>query len=113
DFASSLGFPVGESGEDPVDAIATRTGGNGVDFVFDTAAHPSVATAVTRVVRVRGTVVTVGVYKKPVEIDLRTVTFAELTLIDVFPLAETANAFERAMAAGPALKILVASGDAA
>lgn len=142
DFASSLGFPVVESGEDPVDAIATRTGGNGVDFVFDTAAHPSVATAVTRVVRVRGTVVTVGVYKKPVEIDLQTVTFAELTLIgvrvytradleqavrliadgdlglerlpiDVFPLAETANAFERAMAAGPALKILVASGDAA
>ncbi|WP_396642482.1 zinc-binding dehydrogenase [Microbacterium sp.] len=142
DFASSLGFPVIESGEDPVEAVTARTDGDGVDFVFDTAAHPSVAAAVTRVARVRGTVVTVGVYKKPVEVDLQTVTFAELTVIgvrvytradleqavklitegdlglerlpvDVFPLAETAQALARAMAAGPALKILVASGDGA
>lgn len=66
---------------DPVRSILDRTDGAGADVVFDSAAHPSVATAVTAAARIRGTIVLVGVYKEPAAVDLRTVNFAEQTII--------------------------------
>ena len=51
------------------------------DVVFDAAAHPSVAAQLTRVAVPGGTVVLVGVHGEPVPVDLRAVTFGELTVV--------------------------------
>jgi (R,R)-butanediol dehydrogenase/meso-butanediol dehydrogenase/diacetyl reductase len=139
--AESLGFETVPPDAEPTEAIRDATGGAGADIVFDSAAHPSVAARLARCVRVRGTVVLVGVYKKPTEVDLQALTFAENTVVgvrvytradmeeavaliesgvlhleripvEVFPLADANAAFERAMAATGTLKVLVASGPA-
>ena len=110
--------------------------GDGADIVFDSAAHPSVAAMLPRAVRVRGTIVLVGVYKKPVELDLQALTFAENTVVgrpglhqggrgtaveliesrelgldriptQVFALEDASAAFEQAMASGRVLKVFV------
>lgn len=137
--ARSLGFETVPPGADPVHAVKTATGGDGADVVFDTAGHPAVAAVLPAAARVRGTVVLVGVHKKPAEVDLQAVTFAELTVVGVrvytradvehavglletdalglgrlpvrvFALADAAAAFAMAMSAGPVLKVLVTPG---
>lgn len=76
DFAASLGFevvgplPVGDDTQD-IEA----------DVVFDAAGHPSVAAALGDAVVPGGRVVVVAVYGDPVPLDLRAVTFKELTVI--------------------------------
>jgi 2-desacetyl-2-hydroxyethyl bacteriochlorophyllide A dehydrogenase len=139
--AGELGFATVAPGDDPVQAVLAATGGDGADIVFDSAAHPSVAAMLPRSVRVRGTIVLVGVYKKPVELDLQALTFAENTVVgvrvytraaveraveliesrelgldslptQVFALEDISQAFDQAMAAGRVLKVFV-SPDAA
>jgi (R,R)-butanediol dehydrogenase/meso-butanediol dehydrogenase/diacetyl reductase len=135
-IAERLGFATVPQGGDPVDTVLAMTAGNGADIVIDSAAHPAVAAVIAKTVRVRGTVVLVGVYKKPTEIDLQALTFAENAVLgvrvytradveraveliesdalglgrlplEVFPLDEVGRAFDKAMSAGGALKILV------
>jgi (R,R)-butanediol dehydrogenase/meso-butanediol dehydrogenase/diacetyl reductase len=134
--AQKLGFATVPNGGDPVVTVLSMTDGNGADIVFDSAAHPSVAAILPRTVRVLGTIVLVGVYKKPTAIDLQALTFAENTVlgvrvytrndveravelletdalglgrlpVGVFSLEDTAPAFDKAMSAGGQLKILV------
>lgn len=134
--AQDLGFDTVASGSDPVEAILAATGGDGADIVFDSAAHPSVAAVLGSAVKVLGTVVLVGVYKKPVEVDLQALTFAENTVVgvrvytradveeavellesnalglgrlpvEVFALEDVDQAFRKAMSASGVLKVLV------
>ncbi|MEV8084969.1 zinc-dependent alcohol dehydrogenase [Pseudarthrobacter oxydans] len=134
--AQNLGFATVPKGGDPVATILSITDGNGADIVFDSAAHPSVAAILPRTVRVLGTIVLVGVYKKPTEVDLQALTFAENTVIgvrvytrddveravelletdalglgrlpvEVFALEDAASAFDKAMSASGKLKVLV------
>lgn len=134
--AESLGFDTVPAGADPVQAILAATGGEGAHIVFDSAAHPSVAAALGGAVTVLGTVVLVGVYKKPAEVDLQSLTFAENTVVgvrvytradvekavellesdalklgrlpvEVFALEDIDQAFEKAMSASRVLKVLV------
>jgi (R,R)-butanediol dehydrogenase/meso-butanediol dehydrogenase/diacetyl reductase len=138
--AARLGFATVPPGVDPAEMIRTTTGGNGADIVFDSAAHPSVASILARTVRIMGTIVLVGVYKKPAEVDLQALTFAENTVVgvrvytradieravqllesdalglgrlpvEVFALEDTAGAFEKAMSASGVLKVLVGPAD--
>lgn len=81
EVAAQYGLHAVASDADPVGTILARTAGVGADVVFDSAAHPSVAACLTAVARIRGTIVVVGVYKEPTPIDLRTVNFAEHTII--------------------------------
>jgi (R,R)-butanediol dehydrogenase/meso-butanediol dehydrogenase/diacetyl reductase len=135
-IADELGFATVPHGVDPTKMIHTMTGGNGADIVFDSAAHPSVASILAKTVRVMGTIVLVGVYKKPAEVDLQALTFAENTVVgvrvytradvdravellesgvlglsrlpvEVFTLADTDKAFSKAMSAGGSLKVLI------
>jgi (R,R)-butanediol dehydrogenase/meso-butanediol dehydrogenase/diacetyl reductase len=134
--AEDLGFDTVPRGADPTDAVLSATGGDGADIVFDSAAHPAVAAQLPRAVRVGGTIVLVGVYKKPAEVDLQALTFAENTVVgvrvytraafnravqlieggalglhripvQVFALEDTAAAFKAAMSSGAVLKVLV------
>ncbi|MEV6154470.1 alcohol dehydrogenase catalytic domain-containing protein [Nonomuraea sp. NPDC052129] len=80
-IAERYGFTVLDSDMGTPDAIRERTSGDGADVVFDSAGHPAVARQLTEAARIQGTIVIVGVYKSPPEVDLRTVNFAEHRLI--------------------------------
>lgn len=141
-IAEALGFVTVAEGIEPRQAVNDLTSGAGADIVFDSAAHPSVAGQLASVVRVLGTIVVVGVYKSPAEVDLQSITFKEITVVgvrvytradveeavsliesgalglgrlpvEVFPLEQVAEAFERAMAASRTLKVFVECGRSA
>lgn len=82
--AEQLGFTVINAATDDVrEKIKAATNGCNADFAFDCAAHPSVQTLLMDVIKVQGTAVIVGSYKKPPEVDLLKVEFKELTLIGI------------------------------
>lgn len=134
--AEGLGFDTVPAGADPVQTVRAVTAGAGADVVFDSAAHPAVAASLAKAVRVLGTIVLVGVYKKPAEVDLQALTFGENTVVgvrvytranveqavqllesdalgldrlpvEVYGLERTPEAFEKAMSASGILKVLV------
>ena len=134
--AESLGFQTVPAGADPVRVIREATDGEGADLVFDTAAHPAVAAQLSAAAGVQSTIVLVGIYKAPAALDLQAIAFAEQHLVGVrvytradveravaliesdeldlgrvpvrvFPLEDTAAAFELATAASGVLKVLV------
>ena len=72
---------IGGTKDDIRAKVAEHTHGRNADLAFDCAAHPSVHATILDILRVQGTSVVVGSYKKPPEVDLLKVEFKELTLI--------------------------------
>lgn len=83
ELAASLGFTVVDASQDPESEILSLTGGNGVDVVYEAAGVPSTAALATRLVKITGQIVIVGVFKEPAKIDLQAVNFREISLIGV------------------------------
>ena len=84
EIARKLGFtPIDAARDDILAQVKAHTGGLNADYAFDCAAHPSVQNTLMDVIKVRGTAVVVGSYKKPPEVDLLKVEFKELTLIGI------------------------------
>lgn len=82
--AQKLGFTTIDAANEDVRAkVKEYTNGVNADFAFDCAAHPSVQTHLMDILRVQGTAVVVGSYKKPPEVDLLKVEFKELTMIGI------------------------------
>ena len=82
--AAQLGFTtINAASEDVRAKVREYTAGVNADFAFDCAAHPSVQTLLMDVIKVQGTAVIVGSYKKPPEVDLLKVEFKELTVIGI------------------------------
>jgi 2-desacetyl-2-hydroxyethyl bacteriochlorophyllide A dehydrogenase len=82
--ARQLGFTAIDAANDDVrQKVKDHTAGANADFAFDCAAHPSVQTVLMDVLKVQGTAVIVGSYKKPPEVDLLKVEFKELTVIGI------------------------------
>lgn len=81
--ARDFGFTVLEPDESMEQTALKLTNGEGLDLVFDAAGYPPVAPELTKVVRVRGQIVIVGVHKTPAPIDLRDVCFKELDMVGV------------------------------
>jgi (R,R)-butanediol dehydrogenase / meso-butanediol dehydrogenase / diacetyl reductase len=69
-LAADLGFET-------VDALPAGA----AEVVFDAAAHPAVAAGLAEAVGPGGRVVLVGVYGQPAPVDLRAITFKEVTVI--------------------------------
>ncbi len=121
---------------DLVHMVEDATGGAGADVVFEVAGAPSAAAMMTKLVRVRGRVVIVAVYPKPVEVDLFKLFWREITMIgtrvyepedfelaislagsgalpldkvitNVLPLQSLGDAFQAMDSGGEALKILM------
>lgn len=140
--AERLGFRTIASGDDVAGTLREMTGGEGADIVFDAAAHPNVASILTAVVRPKGTIILVGIYKKPAPIDLQAMSFKEITMTgvrvytrsdvekavqliatdaldlksfptEIYPLEQTAKGFEKALSSGEILKVIIRSGDEA
>ena len=84
DVAQKLGFTtINPAAEDVREKVSEHTAGFNADFAFDCAAHPSVQASLMDVVKVQGTAVIVGSYKKPPEVDLLKVEFKELTVMGI------------------------------
>ena len=64
-----------------MDRVAEITGGEGADIVFECAGSPAAALQMCDLVRPRGTIVMVSVHKEPHPVDLRAVTFKEITMV--------------------------------
>ena len=83
-IARKLGFTTIDAANEDIPAkVKEYTRGLNADYAFDCAAHPSVQTHLLDIIKVRGTAVVVGSYKKPPEVDLLKVEFKELTMIGI------------------------------
>lgn len=81
-FAASLGLrTIDPKAGDPVAAIEAWTDGAGADAVFECTAAPACAELMTKLARVRGRIVLVGIFSQPVAIDLFRCFWRELELI--------------------------------
>jgi (R,R)-butanediol dehydrogenase/meso-butanediol dehydrogenase/diacetyl reductase len=84
EVAAKLGCAtINGATEDVAARVKALTGGANADFAFDCAAHPSVQATLLDVLRVQGTAIVVGSYKKPPEVDLLKVEFKELTIVGI------------------------------
>lgn len=80
ELARRLGLHAVEAGAELQQLVHDRTSGEGADLVFECAGAPSTGAAMTALTRGRGTIVNLGVFKKPVEIDMQAVNFKEITI---------------------------------
>ncbi|MBB3695244.1 alcohol dehydrogenase catalytic domain-containing protein [Sphingomonas sp. BK580] len=81
ELARSLGLEAIEAGAPLLGHVMAITDQNGAGLVFECAGHPSSATEMTALARPRGVLVGVGVFKRPVSVDLQGVNFKELELV--------------------------------
>ncbi len=81
ELAESLGLRAVEAGDDLRASVMQLSGANGADVLFECAGHPSSAREMTALVRSRGVIVNLGVFKKPVEVDMQAVNFKEIDII--------------------------------
>jgi 2-desacetyl-2-hydroxyethyl bacteriochlorophyllide A dehydrogenase len=85
EVARQMGFTATiDAARDDIRAkVREYTQGRNADLAFDCAAHPSVQGSILDILRVQGTGIVVGSYKKPAEVDLMKIEFRELTLIGI------------------------------
>ena len=81
ELATSLGLTAVTAGEALQSRVMKLSDENGADVVYECAGHPSSAREMTSLVRSRGVIVNLGVFKKPVEIDMQAVNFKEIEVI--------------------------------
>jgi (R,R)-butanediol dehydrogenase/meso-butanediol dehydrogenase/diacetyl reductase len=80
--AQKMGFTVlNAADEDLVGQVLDATDGRGGDIVFEATGHASVAPYLMDLVRIRGQIVQVGIFKEPVPLDMRTLNFHEVDVI--------------------------------
>jgi (R,R)-butanediol dehydrogenase / meso-butanediol dehydrogenase / diacetyl reductase len=80
-LAESLGFKAVPAGEELSKHVMDISENNGADIIFECAGHPSSARAMTTLVRSRGVIVNLGVFKKPVEVDMQVINFKEIEIV--------------------------------
>lgn len=79
--AEELGFKtVNPLNKDVKEEVLKATEGIGADYVFDCAGHPSVVSTLTDIVKVRGNIVIVAMYKQSPAVDMRQGMFKELSM---------------------------------
>jgi (R,R)-butanediol dehydrogenase / meso-butanediol dehydrogenase / diacetyl reductase len=81
ELATSLGLRALSAGASLRAQIMELSDHNGADVIYECAGHPSSAKEMTALVRSRGTIVNLGVFKRPVEIDLQAINFKEVKIV--------------------------------
>ncbi|MEJ2168840.1 MAG: alcohol dehydrogenase catalytic domain-containing protein [Desulfobacterales bacterium] len=80
--AAGMNFQTINSADDnPVDRVTEMTRGEGADIVFECAGSAPAALQMCDLVRPRGRIIMVSVHKEPHPVDLRAITFKEISLI--------------------------------
>ncbi len=80
--AAGLDIPaLNNAEENLVDRVAQMSGGEGADIVFECAGSASSALQMSDLVRPRGKIIMVSVHKEPHPVDLREITFKEISMI--------------------------------
>jgi len=79
--AQQFGFPVLHGAQEPAQAAAHATGGEGFDVVLEASGSQPGVLLATEACRIRGRIVQVGFFGRRPEADLMKVIFKELTLI--------------------------------
>lgn len=99
ELATSLGLTAVPAGALLRAAIMKVSDQNGADVVYECAGHPSSAKEMTALVRSRGTIVNLGVFKRPVEVDLQAINFKEVEIVGsrVYERKDFQAAIEMAM----------------
>ncbi len=99
ELAERLGLTPVEAGEDLRAKVTELSKGNGADILYECAGHPSSAREMTALVRSRGTIVNLSVFKKPAEVDLQAINFKEIELVGsrVYERQDFQEAIEMAM----------------
>lgn len=80
ELAASLGI-TSVASEELKELVEEKTAGEGADLVLECAGGAVTALQMTAVVRSRGIIVNLGVFKKPVNVDMQAVNFKELTIM--------------------------------
>lgn len=80
EFAESLGLRAVDAGENLRELVTELSDQNGADLIFECAGHPSSALEMSSLVRSRGVIVNLGVFKKPVPIDMQAINFKEIEI---------------------------------
>jgi (R,R)-butanediol dehydrogenase/meso-butanediol dehydrogenase/diacetyl reductase len=81
EFAESLGLRAVDAGENLRKLVMELSDQNGADLIFECAGHPSSALEMSALVRSRGVIVNLGVFKKPVPIDMQAINFKEIEIL--------------------------------
>ena len=82
DGARNMGFTVLDArSQDLIAQVLELTDGRGGDIVFEASGHLSVAPYLMELVRIRGQIVQVGIFKEPVPLDMRALNFHEVDVI--------------------------------
>jgi 2-desacetyl-2-hydroxyethyl bacteriochlorophyllide A dehydrogenase len=96
-LTESLGFDVIDSSRnDVVKELLGKTHGNGADIVFEAAAVPQTATQLVSLIRPRGRILIVGLYKETPFVDLLSINFKEGEIMGSRVYSDTD--FEKAVA---------------
>ena len=81
-YVEALGFAVLDPAAVDLPAwVSDRTGGAGADVVFEVSGAAAAVLAATSLLRVRGTVVIVGIHSEPRPVDLRQIFLRELQVV--------------------------------
>lgn len=81
EFARSLGIDAVNPNEtDLSQYVMEKTDGRGVDLVFEVTASAAGAETMTKLPRIRGRIVLVGIFNKPVQVDMFRFFWRELSL---------------------------------
>jgi 2-desacetyl-2-hydroxyethyl bacteriochlorophyllide A dehydrogenase len=80
EFAEKLGLRAVEAGETLRKLVMELSNQNGADLLFECAGHPSSALEMSNLVRSRGVIVNLSVFKKPVAIDMQAINFKEIEI---------------------------------
>jgi len=81
-LAEKMGFDVVNSQvSDPVESVLTRTGGRGVDVLFEATGSPAVARYFLPLLAALGVIVVVGRVEQPVPLDLDAMLLKEARLV--------------------------------
>lgn len=81
ELAKQFGLQAFSAGEEIRELIDRETAGDGADLVFECVGAPESVMEMTNLVRSRGTIVNLGVSKKPVKVDMQAVNFKEITIV--------------------------------
>jgi 2-desacetyl-2-hydroxyethyl bacteriochlorophyllide A dehydrogenase len=80
-LAKQLELRAVRAGDELYACVMELSDRNGADLVLECAGHPSSAIEMTTLVRSRGVIVNLGVFKKRVEFDLQAINFKEIELL--------------------------------